>query len=176
MIDKENVALITSQAKKRNKDKENLREQMALHFKSFNKFKSKYFRRYQGESSKKPSGRSRKKDEMLCHNCRKPGHFATDYPHPRAKKYYDDEKVSRSAEKHKARKSLKAKEVEEDDTSSSEQSSSSSSGDEAKCLIVMEEDKEVISGSNSFTSSSSTFADVNMKEMLEELESKFREI
>lgn len=112
--------------------------------KKFKKFSSKYPRKNRGESSRSYSRRSKDKEKRLSYKYRKSGHFVADCLHPRVRKHYDDEKVSKSAERQKPKKSLKARKEE---SSTSESATMSYSGEE--CLVAMEVDEETLFTGNS---------------------------
>ncbi|XP_019151906.1 PREDICTED: uncharacterized protein LOC109148626 [Ipomoea nil] len=138
--------------------------------------------RSQHERSQLPPRQETVDSQMLCYNCRKPGHFKANYPHPMVSKHQDsgttketgesikrnDKPESSNSRNERRRKTMVVNEATENNESESSSSSSSSDDDSAEeekgllCLFseeeessevcLMAQDEEVDSQSSSFLS------------------------
>ncbi|CAH9092442.1 unnamed protein product [Cuscuta europaea] len=156
-------------------------EYMAAFARRFKKFmknpkdgRSPSFNRksYQKVKSTESSG------ELLCYNCRQPGHFKADCPHPRvSKKQGQDGEKKKYEDNSRRRKALVTEQLEKDPLSETESSSDSDSDEAFYCLdtetedlcFMAHSDDEVTSTSESnFSSVGLAFDSDSMSEFWEE--------
>ncbi|CAH9113282.1 unnamed protein product [Cuscuta europaea] len=156
-------------------------EYMAAFARRFKKFMKNPKDGRSPSSSRKPYQKVKPTEssgELLCYNCRQPGHFKADCPHPRvSKRQGQDGEKKKFEDNPRRRKALVTEHVEKDPLSETE-SSSDSDSDEAFCCLdtetedlclMAQSDDEVSSSSNSrFSSVGTSLNDDAMSSLWEE--------
>nr|GMC86572.1 lisH domain-containing protein C1711.05-like [Ipomoea batatas] len=136
--------------------------------------------KYQG-NDKASGSRTHDKDELqvLCYNCRKPGHFKAECPYPIVKKHQDEHNYKKNSGRYHHPKS-NPNDADEDSSSESDSSEdekgllclfSQEDSDEEMCLMAEEE--EVTSQNQSFNYSSESVCHENPREAFEKMMKSF---
>nr|GLL33429.1 uncharacterized protein LOC109169386 [Ipomoea trifida] len=136
--------------------------------------------KYQG-NDKASGSRTHDKDELqvLCYNCRKPGHFKAECSYPIVKKHQDEHNYKKNSGRYHHPKS-NPNDADEDSSSESDSSEdekgllclfSQEDSDEEMCLMAEEE--EVTSQNQSFNYSSESVCHENPREAFEKMMKSF---
>ncbi|XP_019157180.1 PREDICTED: uncharacterized protein LOC109153771 [Ipomoea nil] len=131
-------------------------EQFSLFVRTFKRFirKNKFQKlqtfpsssnRRQAERSSYPKKTETEEAQVLCYNCRKPGHFKANCPHPIVRKYHDKEPITSSP--------IERKDAPESKRGNNRQESNLSRHERRRIAMVVNESNEVVEPEESTSSS-----------------------